>query len=105
MKLTTRLLTSIASLALAFSPIFAQAQDPSAASLSGSGVTATVTPVNPAPTDTSAPAGSQVATDSGTGGLSKEAVVGIVVVLAAGAAIAASGGGSDSGTTGTTGTR
>ena len=58
-----------------------------------------------APVSTPAPAGAQAAKDAAKGGLSDEAIVGIVVVVGAGIAVAASsGGGSGSGTTGTTGT-
>lgn len=107
MQFSKLLTASAASLTLAFSPLFAQtvfaqaAGTPSASSLSGSGVTATVSP--PA---SPAPAGVTVATTEADGGLTKAAVVGGVVAVGAIVAVAASNSGSGStGTTGTTGTR
>lgn len=105
MQISKLFTASVTSLTLALSPLIAQnvfAQSvtpPTAASLSGSGVTATVV----APAGTAVGAGA--ATGAAVGGLTPAAIVGGVVVVGAAVAIAVSSNGSgSSGTTGTTGT-
>jgi hypothetical protein len=91
MAVSKLLQAAVLSTSLALSPLMAQSAFAQTA---------------PAPTtgSTTGAAGGQAAKDAAKGGLSDEAIVGIVVVVGAGIAVAASSGGGSSGATGTTGT-